>query len=76
VLHVSPKRKGEILSSLCKPPMLGIHILMYIAEVFTEIDLFQILLLFQNLSRHLNFIVLIYGPQAISFSLDFLSRSQ
>ncbi len=54
----SHQKKGEIFFSLCKPPMLGIHRLMYIVEVLVRQKyLFQVLL-HQNPYRHLNSIVL------------------
>jgi hypothetical protein len=70
-------KKREIFFSLYKSQLLSISRLMHMAKVLKRwTHLLQILLLHQNLADIYILSPYFYGPQKISFTLDFLSKSQ
>jgi hypothetical protein len=70
-------KKKEIFFSLYKSQLLSISRLMRMATVLKRwAHLLQVLFLHQNLTNIYILSPYFYGPQKISFTLDFLSKSQ
>ncbi len=76
----SRKRRRKFTNfdiSLYKSQLLSILRLVHMAKVLKRLThLFQVLLLHQNLAYIYILSPYFYGPQRISFTLDFLSKSQ
>jgi len=73
---VSPKRKGEMFSNVCKPLMLARRTdSMWIVEILLRLkDLLQVFsYIHPDLYRHQTLLSYLYEAQGIRFSLDFLS---